>query len=488
VDGVFIGNVEGVSIHHCLLDNLSDDGFFITCRTAYDGTTPGGDFTFYQNRISRVLSALAFGVGHGRQRTINNRGDKQLGRPTVIRNNVFDLREPVLYQQPAAGPIATFGRTCGDHGSPAWEPIEFVQNTVYMRQSPWRNYYAAGLAKSMGGGTRRRIAENLFVHETGLPGEVLPEREVRLEATGNWHWSIEADAAGGASFLTRFRSSPRFAQTGWTRNDVYGSPNDAASDVGAGKDVAIGVRGRLRLYGGKGVDPSPDKPLLSPFKHSPRPRSPKRVALVLGYPAFDAPMLQYALEQADGDVDVFDREWLAAERFSDYQCVAMLGSTVRARMQPSGFAPAEYSAVRQFLNSGGILLIGRELLTQLFPGEGQKFVESLLGTGPRKTSGRSEILRPDHPWLKHLTATDWITHPSVAPIRLGKGVNLIGNLEASRSILADVPVGEGRIVYVGWDLSRLLPHGRLPSTPEQEQAYDEQYQICAKIAADILAK
>ena len=45
VDGVFLGNVEGVRIRHCLLDHISDDGIYVTCRAGYDGSTRGGHST-----------------------------------------------------------------------------------------------------------------------------------------------------------------------------------------------------------------------------------------------------------------------------------------------------------------------------------------------------------------------------------------------------------------------------------------------------------
>jgi len=488
VDGVFIGNVASVSIHHCLLDNLSDDGFFITCRTAYDGTTPGGDFEFHHNRISRVLSAFAFGVGHGRQRTINGRGDKQLGRQTVIRNNVFALRDPVLYQQPAEGPITTFGRLAGDHGSPAWEPIDFIANTVFFKDSPWRSYYAAGWSKSMGKGTRRRILRNIFEHERGLPGQVLPAKMVDFEAGGNWHWSKEAGAEAGEVFLSRFRSSPLFKETGWTKGDVYASPKKAPDDVGAGKDVPIGVNGRLMMFGNetKKLSRVPT-PRMRPFAHAPRGVSGERVALVLGYPAFDAPMLKFVFEKAGSDVEVFERTWLPAEQYSRYRCVAMLGSTVRAKMQPSGFSATDHEIVHKYLQDGGTLLIGRELLRQVFPGDGgRRFVESLLGTAPRSRDSELRILKPDHPWLSHVKESAWIANAGASPIPLSRSANLIGDPETSRSILADVPVGRGRVIYVGWDLSRFLPHGRRPSTPEQESDYEVQYRIYERIVSDVL--
>ncbi len=53
VDGIFIGNVHKVRFHHNIVDNLSDDGVFLTATTAYDGTTPGGDVHIYQNYLAR---------------------------------------------------------------------------------------------------------------------------------------------------------------------------------------------------------------------------------------------------------------------------------------------------------------------------------------------------------------------------------------------------------------------------------------------------
>ncbi len=481
VDGVFIGNVDGVLVRNCLLDNVSDDGFFITCRTAYDGSTPGGDFTFRHNRISGVLSAFAFGVGHGRQRTIDAGGNKQLGKQTTVRNNVFDLRGPVLYQQPKEGPIATFGRVSGDHGSPAWEPIDFIENTVLSRDSPWRGYYAAGWGKAMGKGTRRRIERNRFVHDLGLPGQVLPAKEVAFAAKDNVHWSHEAGEGGREGFLQKFRASALFSESGWTQGDTYANPATAPETVGAGPDAPVGQFGRLGMFGNEGL--TKPKFQVSPFLHQPRQISAKRAALILGYPAFDAPMLRFALEKAGFEVDVFERTWVAPEDFAGYGLVGMLGSTVRAKMEPSGFAPADFAKIRAYLENGGQLAIGRELLGQIFPGaEGLTFVESIAGTGPRGVKSQLRLLQPQHPWLAHLETADWLGGPGFSAMRLSKGVNLIGDSGTARSVLCDVPVGKGRFVYVGWDLSRFLPEGRRPSTLEQELAYERQYQIYERMA------
>lgn len=485
VDGVFIGNVDGVVVHHCLLDNVSDDGFFITCRTAYDGSTPGGDFRFHHNRISRVLSAFAFGVGHGRQKTINAQGDKQLGVPTVIRQNVFDLREPVLYQQPVSGPILTFGRVAGDHGGPAWEALQFVENTVLSREAPWRGYYGAGWGKAMHRGTSREISRNVFRHQSGLPGEVLPADAVKFKATDNVHWSDELGESARETFLKRFRASAMFEKTGWTQGDIYANPDKLPEGLGAGHDEPVGVRGRVTMYGKQHRGAVAQR--LEPFKHPVRNLDGVPVALVQGYPAFDGPILQYALEKAGADVDVFDREWLPVDEFGKYRCVAILGSTVRAKMTPSGFANQDHAALQAYLEQGGTVIIGRELHWQLFPGaEGRSFLERMTGTGPAANDLQLQVLQPEHAWLSGLDRSALVASKGVAAVPWSRGINVIGSRQAQRSILAEVRVGNGRLIYVGWDIARYLPNGRKPSTPEEEALYEQHYQIYERIAQQLM--
>ena len=102
------------------------------------------------------------------------------------------------------------------------------------------------------------------------------------------------------------------------------------------------------------------------------------VAFVTGYPAFDAPILQFAMEKAGMDVDVFEKQWLTVEEFSKYDTVVFLGSTTRAKMEPSGFQNSDHAKVKKYLQDGGTMIIGRELMRQLFPeDEGRRFVESL---------------------------------------------------------------------------------------------------------------
>ncbi|NNE94228.1 MAG: hypothetical protein HKN23_21475, partial [Verrucomicrobiales bacterium] len=486
VDGVFVGNVEDCRIHHSFLDDVSDDGFFVTCRTRFDGTMTGS-FELRDCRISDVLSALAYGVGKGRQKTIDESGNKQMGGGLVVKNNVFDLRGEVLYQQPVEGPITTFGRVAGDHGSPAWEPMVFEGNSAFMKVAPWRGYYGAGWGKSMSKGTKRVIRNNLFVHETGLPGDVLPEKPVDFEAAGNWHWSVEAGEAGAETFLKRLRSKPLFAETGWTKTDRYGPPESAPAGCGVKKKVPVGQFGRLTIFGKVG-DVRVRQVSLDDFQHEPRPAPEKRAALVLGYPAFDAPLLQFALENANVDVEIFERTWLPAEKYADYDFVAVLGNTVRAKMEPSGFSEAEFPILEKYLEIGGKLLIGRELPRFLFPGDsGLNFFNSLVGN-PERSRDKPELrpLQTDHPWLDQFENFEWIPSSAPSAIFVSDGKNLIGDGELNRTILADVPVGKGRLVYMGWEASRFLPSGRKPSTLAQEANYESHYRVLDAMARDLL--
>jgi len=156
-------------------------------------------------------------------------------------------------------------------------------------------------------------------------------------------------------------------------------------------------------------------------------------------------------------------------------------------MEPSGFSVSEQDVVRNYLESGGKMFIGRELFRYLFPGdEGQRFVSSLLGPRPVGDRIAFRILHPNHPWLRHLDDNEWVNHPSMSPVGVSKGQNLIGETETSRSVLASIPVGRGQLIYCGWNLSRWQPSGRAESSLEQESAYDDQYRIYEEIVSDLL--
>ncbi|MEM7010137.1 MAG: hypothetical protein AAF585_01535, partial [Verrucomicrobiota bacterium] len=491
VDGVFIGGVDGVRFQFCFMDNISDDGFYLTTNTALDGTTIDGSATFASNRFSRCLTTFAFGVGHGRQRTISEDGDKQLGGMNQISGNVFDFRRPVHYQQPAEGDpnIVTFGRVLGDHGSPAWEPMAFSNNQFICAVAPWRNYYGAGMAKGMGKGTNRSVSKNVFYHLTGMPGQVLPPEDTDFDYKDNTHWSAEFGEAG---------------QESWKLDEAYEKPNFTINANWREPlqlsfvPSRVGVRGRLDQFGGKhpplqstlDFEPEP-KPEPRPSRPGgvrvgriqPPPLASKRAAIVMGYPAFDAPIVEFILEKAGCEVDLFDKVWLPVGEYPNYDIIVITGDSVRAKMEPSGLAEGEHSKVRAFMEDGGRLFLMRGNARQFYPGEkGRTELESITGSLPRGTPYNPGLM-PDHPWLEPLkdlkvaeqasaaaedplaaldrdplekkpeskteeaedSAFDplaWLTAKNLTPLPMPKAENAIAS-DRGMSILGRVKVGEG---------------------------------------------
>ncbi len=244
VDGVFIGNVQHLHFSSNLVDNVSDDGVFLTAGTGFDGQTPGGGATITNNLFRRCLTTFAFGVGHGRQKTIAS--GKQTGPTVTIADNVFDLRGPVMYHQPHSAEEDTqlrdYGRLLGDHGSPAWEPLTFESNTVVMAEGPFRGAALHGLSSAVAAGTQRRVFNNLFLQMNGAPGTAWPERAVptidkqaasqgfplQLYADWNGHWSLNYEAGG--DFLARLRQPRKYSESGqvtpppWGEHDRYEDP------------------------------------------------------------------------------------------------------------------------------------------------------------------------------------------------------------------------------------------------------------------------
>jgi hypothetical protein len=231
VDGVFIGGVRGVKFHHNRLDNVTDDGIFLTAGTGYDGVTHGGDIDISQNLFSRCLTVFAFGVGHGRQKAVP--GGLQTGSGVNVFRNVFDLRAEIRYHQPASPnepqALTSHGRVCGDHSSPAWEPLNVYHNTVLLNTDRVRNYF---MAEGTGQGTRRRVFNNLVVESAKKPGAAFPPAAADFAADGNLFWTAEGGAT--AELFAKFRASPAFAESkkkyapGWGANDRVADPKLAA--------------------------------------------------------------------------------------------------------------------------------------------------------------------------------------------------------------------------------------------------------------------
>jgi hypothetical protein len=569
VDGVFIGNVRHVTITDSLLENISDDGIFVTAGTGYDGQTFGGGHEFSGNRFARILTALAFGVGHGRQKIIKDAippakwGDKQLGLGVSIHHNVFDFRRPVHYYWPT-GPdapqeITSLGRFAGDHGSPGWEKMDIYNNTILCGDPPRYDYGTGGIIHGMGSGTKRRVVNNIFYQIHGLPGQSLPPADVDLEARNNLFWS----ATDGATFspdqwCVKFRdSADGKKRPEWTKDDKFadplfekistdwrepvdlrlkkGSPAIAAGlqsdptntqkivelhgleefstthpDLGAvahgGWPDRIGCRERVDLFGNErtlGLDSLGQIDLVKGRggytmttigEAKAPPPTPKRVAIVTGYPAFDAPLVAYALRRKGALVETFEKQWLDPRSYKEYDIVVVDGSFTRAGLKTTKFADDELPIVRKFLDDGGVLWLCRDRHDIFSSDTGRTLVEELVGPQSRDNSKNFSILMPKHPWVAHLAATTagsevdttFITAAGGGP-GWSKGDTILGTT-SGRALLGDAKVGQGRVIYLGWSPAAAIPHGRIPPKVADEARYEAQMQVITNIAADVTGR
>jgi len=528
IDGLFLGSVDGVDLHHCYLDNFSDDGFFVTAPTLLDGRVTGGNITIAQSYVGRMLSALAFGVGHGRQRLLHGGAQAvRTGAGVWVTRNVFDFRTWVPYFVPA-GPEAPqeftyVGRLAGDHGSPTWEPLHFYQNTVVAGDTSWREYYAGGLgALGAGAGIPRTLLNNIFVSAKGMPGWALADGGAALVADGNLHWSAPAGAATDeVAFLARFRGTPAFEKSkesyapGWTASDRFadprffhfdprpGAPLDlrvvATSpavgagvqlpaecpdplqagtverpDVGAfplgGEPWRVGVQGRYTAFGqliGLTAPTSLTRPGVKLTAEELRRWRP--AALVAGSRGFPVQALEFALEQARFAVDGKYREWLRFADFTEYAAVVCDGSLAVPSESVTTLRKQDLARLKSWLEGGGALVLSARSLA-VFHGPGARFLAPL---GLREIPGKVEdfeaaVREPDHPWVSHLrrgAAPARLKGEGLVPVECDSSENIIGD-PSGRSVLCRVPVGRGQIVYIGWAMAP-LQDSRRPGELEQ---------------------
>jgi hypothetical protein len=535
VDGVFLGSVRRVHFANNLVENVTDDGVFLTAGTGYDGHTHGGDIHIHHNRFARILTTFAFGVGHGRQK-MTEKG-RQTGSGVWIYRNVFDLRRPVWYTWPS-GPdapqeIISRGRFASDHGGPTWEPMMIYHNTIIAGGTPRYDYGCDGLIHGLARGASRRVYNNIVCLTEGTPTITLPKTDLDFDADGNLFWSLQPDKPLTNDLFSKFRASPAYETSkklhpaGWTTHDKVADPQfvrlsadwreeaelslhedspakaagiglppdwpDATRrdrlgvDIGAlspGTNAVVGVSGRLLISGGQ--FPNARRRQGEPWKFEPvadRPPPVGRALVVAGYPAFDAPIAGYLLRKAGWQVEETERVWFDAAKMGDYKLIIYDGSLARAKAAKTAFDAADLVHVRMFLESGGTLVLTRERHDLFATPDGRKFLAELVGSAVREKEPMHGIRLPDHPWVKHLAkdvCPAWLAKGS--PLPASKGESLIGS-ESGMSLLHIAPLGKGRLIYLGWSPAASLPDGRQPSTVEQEADFEAQVTVLAGIIA-----
>ena len=202
-DGVYLGTIN-VRFHHNLLDNLQDDGIYLSpmyLKHKLEALDP--QIHIYQNVFRQQLTALAFG---GTETTTRDQ--------VYIYRNLFDLRGRVQTGRPSVRKAEagfSHGKLLGDHGSPPWASMNIYHNTcVMLEPSRDASMEAMGAVRPE---YTRRVFNNIFLHLARLPGLYVPPTPLNIAADGNLFWSPTADAKQAASLLTKYRASPQFTHS-----------------------------------------------------------------------------------------------------------------------------------------------------------------------------------------------------------------------------------------------------------------------------------
>ncbi len=544
VDGIFIGNVANVSSHHNLVENISDDGVFVTAATGFDGHTPGGGHRLFQNRFARCLTTFAFGVGHGRQKILADGepgrwGMKQLGAGLTITRNIFDFRQPVNYYWPtgpeASQEITSLGRFAGDHGSPGWEPMIITHNTILAGDPPRYEYGTDGFSRAVTSGTSRRVMNNVICQLRGRPGVWLPDGKADFAIDGNLLWGLRDGQTLGAPPKPRYPRDQTPPPASWSAHDQFADPqfiridsdwrspvdlrlretspavdrgvimpdvawdplkpsDSGIPDIGAiPLGVAlwpVGCHGRIDVCG-NGI--AKKATIRATWLEPESPESDvsrvydKPAVVVTGYPAFEAPLVTYALRRHGVQVEEYERTWLNPREFAKYGLVVIDGSFARAGVTPTKFADDELPIVKRYLEEGGTLWLFRERHDLFASDRGRVFLEALLGSVPRGHTSALTVLQPEHAWIQSLQRRPnerSFLEKGGTTLAMPRGEVVIGDNQG-RALLGQVAVGKGRIIYLGWSIAAFLPHGRIPSTVAAEHTFDDQMAIITAITQNI---
>jgi hypothetical protein len=271
-----------------------------------------------------------------------------------------------------------------------------------------------------------------------------------------------------------------------------GAPDAGALPRGAAP-WRVGVKGRLTMFGeavtagaAPVFEPAPFRAGTPPPNLTGR----KPAAIVEGYPAFDAPIIQFALRKQGVPVETFDRTrgWLDTTAYEKYGLVVVVGSLVRAKTEPNKYGKDDLERVRQYLERGGTLLQMRVGLEVFGTPAGRDFLTGLTGAAPGKAVAPPKILMPAHPWVKHLNPNEdhpWVASRLAAPLRVSKGETILGAADGGQATLWRLPIGKGQLIYLGWEIAESLPAGKAPSTPNRERVFEEQVQVLRNLVADL---
>ncbi len=210
-DGVYLGGIN-VKFHHNRLDNMQDDGIYIS--PVYP-SAQASHVQIYQNHISRCLTAFALGgpLSDVRQTSVS------------IYRNVVDQREGVNASRPTpAKPtvVKAIGNVMGDHGSPPWPKMNIYHNTMITSAAP-RQAAMGMLGAIRPGDPARQVLNNAFVSLDKLSPYAPPAQPGSVDG-GSLYWGTNLAGVTREKYLGKFLTPEGSPTTGSVLQTVVGDP------------------------------------------------------------------------------------------------------------------------------------------------------------------------------------------------------------------------------------------------------------------------
>lgn len=223
-DGVYPSG-RNIRFHHSLVDNIQDDGIYISSPTPYisDG------IYIYQNLIRQAVDGFG---GHARGGP---------GGKIYLYRNVIDLRHPLQFGRPR--PNAPAGNTFPGHA--AWlvhnpdhiihmESMYFYHNTTITPMGHIFGSYTAGMPFGFHPDAERRVFNNLCVYFGGGKQYPTPfgykrdKGNIALDA--NLHWHTDPNVKPKANYFATSQNHPLSEANkshypdGWDTHSIVGDP------------------------------------------------------------------------------------------------------------------------------------------------------------------------------------------------------------------------------------------------------------------------
>jgi hypothetical protein len=238
-DGLYLGGVN-LKFHHNLMDNMQDDGIYLTPMYTRYKDEPKLDI--YDNIFSRCLSTLAFG------------GPEETTDTVYVHNNIFDLRGMIKYARPTVGlppPKPSLGRAQGDHSRVPWDTLMMYNNTFVMGDA---SDPLMGWTNNVNPDRPRRLFDNIFLHLQPLGSYAIgkaaasskkkattkvaaPAEMPNFVEDGNIFWSPVNGEKVAANFFDAFRASDAFTKSkelypdGSSTHSIVADPKFTRVDV-----------------------------------------------------------------------------------------------------------------------------------------------------------------------------------------------------------------------------------------------------------------